>query len=112
MRSRLGEPVTRLKSRFLPVPMRIKRFARVHGYTPNLKSPRSFSEKLLYRILYEDDPLYVLYGCKFVAPYYARALAGSDLKFAKRYAVYKGWTGTASPIFHRLLSSKEVSDQA
>lgn len=43
-----------------PTSARIAQFVKAHGYAPDLADPKTFSEKLLMRILHDDDPYYPL----------------------------------------------------
>jgi len=65
----------------------IARFTSIHGYAPNLRAPKTFSEKLLKRILEDEDPFYPLYGNKLHAPYFLQQREIPDLHFAERYKV-------------------------
>lgn len=67
---------------------RIALFERDHGYTPNLQNPRTFSEKLLKRIMSDDDPHYALYATKLAAPFFLAPRAIEGLHFARRYGVF------------------------
>lgn len=71
------------------VQKKIARFRLKHGYWPNLKEPKKYSEKLLYRILYKRDPHYKLFGCKLTAPIFARDRTDHDLRFPKRLKVFR-----------------------
>jgi hypothetical protein len=65
----------------------IRRFEKRHGYTPNLERPRRYSEKLLLRILEDDDPHYTLYATKLQAPYFVARRDIDRLHFARRLKV-------------------------
>ena len=80
----------RVAKQFSPVdPVRARAliFEEKHGYSPNFYEPKTFSEKLNARILFEDDPYYLLYGTKLFAPYYAEQKVTEQLSFAKRLKV-------------------------
>ena len=81
-----------IKSRNLPVLLHKIKFRFIHGYWPNLDNPRRFSEKILYRILFVDDPLYYLYANKALAPYYIRSLRIEDLKTNETYGTWNKFT--------------------
>ncbi|MEO0492346.1 MAG: ATP-grasp fold amidoligase family protein [Actinomycetota bacterium] len=66
----------------------LRRFETTYGRPPVLDGPRNYTDKMAWRILFDHDPLYPLYGNKLFAPYYAAARAGTDLAFATRYGVY------------------------
>lgn len=61
---------------------KIKKFKRIHGYYPNTNSPTTFSEKLIIRILFDQDPFYEIYAVKHLAKKYIRSLKIPNLKFA------------------------------
>lgn len=52
-------------NRMLNFPLQRMAFRRAHGYSPNFKSPRSFNEKLVARVLYRRDHLFPLISDKF-----------------------------------------------
>lgn len=60
-----------------------------HGFAPDLETPRRFSEKMLRRILSDDDPRYHLYATKLRAPDFCRERSIPDLHFARRYKVVR-----------------------
>lgn len=62
-------------------------FPDIHGYTPNLDHPQLFSEKLLVRILRDDDPFYALYGTKLAAHFFYAARRIPGLLFPRRFKV-------------------------
>lgn len=68
---------------------KIIKFRMVHGYWPNLEHPDTFSEKLLKRIISDDDPDYDLYGMKHFAQYFVRLRNVPELKIAKQFKVTK-----------------------
>lgn len=69
-------------------PPRIARFQQDHGYTPDLANPTTYSEKLLKRILEDDDPHYPLYGSKLAVPFFLAARDIPGLHFPRRLAVH------------------------
>src|SRR5215470_8781738 len=40
-------------------------FRQIHGYAPNLRAPRSFSEKVVHRKLFVQDPRFALLADKW-----------------------------------------------
>lgn len=62
-------------------------FIRKHGYAPNLKSPKRFSEKLLKRILDGHDPNYARYAMKLQAHHFVKGLGIEGLKVAAQLKV-------------------------
>lgn len=80
----------RIKKRFSAldrVQARALAFEKKHGYIPNFYKPKTFSEKLNARILFEEDPYYLLYATKLFAPFYAAEKVKQPLSFAKRLKV-------------------------
>ena len=65
----------------------ISNFYKKHGFDPNLVEPQRFSEKLLARLIYDDDPYYPLYGTKLIAPYFLAKRSIPGLRFAQRFKV-------------------------
>lgn len=68
---------------------KIARFIYKHRYKPNLRTPKKYSEKLLYRILFKRDPRYKLFGCKLTSPVFAKSRTKMDLSFPKQLKVYR-----------------------
>ena len=66
---------------------KIIKFRLVHGYWANLEHPKTFSEKLLKRIISDIDPEYDLYSLKHFAQYFVRLRDLPDLKLAKQLKV-------------------------
>ena len=58
-----------------------------HGYPASLHNPKTFSEKLLRRILVGEDPLYDVYAVKHLAHYFVKAHAIEGLKVARHLKV-------------------------
>lgn len=71
---------------------RLRVFEKRLGFMPNLDAPTRFSEKLVRRILMEDDPFYTLYGTKIYANHFVKGIAPPSLHFAKRYKVARRLT--------------------
>ena len=67
----------------------IRGFQERFGRPPDLDAPQRYTDKLAWRILFENDPLSRIYGNALFAPYYARAVAGDDLTLATRFGVYR-----------------------
>src|SRR5262245_33341589 len=53
-------------------------FRLAHGYWPNLDHPKSFTEKLFYRMLYDRDPMMTLLSDKLGLRDYVAKKVGSD----------------------------------
>lgn len=66
-------------------------YLRCHGRLPNLRSPRRFSEKVQYRKLYGDQPLFTRLADKLLVKEFVAEIAGSDL------VVPTLWHGTTLP---------------
>lgn len=62
-------------------------FEKRHGYPANLQNPKTFSEKLLKRILVGEDPLYDLYAIKHFAHYFVKSRAIDGLKVARHLKI-------------------------
>jgi len=86
---RARRALLRALSRVAPVAMRAHSYKARHGYVPCFARPVSFTEKIHARILYQQDPYYLLYANKLFAPYYATGKTRRTLKFAKRLKVLK-----------------------
>lgn len=54
-------------------------FWRVHGYWPQLRSPRSFEEKVVARMLFDRDPRWTLLSDKILVRDYVASRAGKGL---------------------------------
>ncbi|MGI9577061.1 MAG: hypothetical protein ACR2OH_02545, partial [Microthrixaceae bacterium] len=78
--------------RLFPRTFRRRRFERVHGYVPNLDEPRSFNEKLQYRMLHFDDGNYADYANKARAPNYVQNKVGDELDLARNFGVFRPLT--------------------
>ena len=65
----------------------IDRFAKSHGFAPDLEKPRRFSEKMLRRILFDRDPYYLLYANKLFARTFVSNYRILDLKLVELYKV-------------------------
>ncbi len=76
-------------ARWLPSFAHRLKFFLIHHYWPHLKDPRTFSEKLHYRVHCAEDPYYRLYGCKFTAPYYLQQKTDMEVHIPRRYGVYR-----------------------
>ena len=53
-------------------------FLRAHGYIPNLKEPRTHSERIQHRKLFEDDSLFPLYADKLRVKPVVASILGAD----------------------------------
>ena len=53
-------------------------FYKVHGYWPNLKSPRSFEEKVVSRMLFDRNPLWTLFSDKLRVRDYVAERVGEE----------------------------------
>ena len=53
-------------------------FRQVHGYWPNYLKPRSFSEKVWYRMLFDRNPLWTLLSDKWAVRQYVAERAGTE----------------------------------
>lgn len=71
---------------------RLRIFEKKLGFRPDLAAPKRFSEKLVRRILFDDDPYYSLYGTKLYANHLVKGIAPASLHFAKRYKVTRTLT--------------------
>lgn len=69
---------------------KIRRFKARHGYLPDIENPKTFSEKLLTRILKDRDPHYLIYGTKLNSPNFRPEQIPDELFFADRLKV-KEW---------------------
>jgi hypothetical protein len=54
-------------------------FLKVRGYWPDLKNPRSFEEKLSWRMLFDREPLWTMLSDKLRVRDYVAEKAGSEL---------------------------------
>lgn len=64
-------------------------FEKAHGFRPNIDQPVRFTEKLLRRIILDDDPCYRLYATKLISPHFCASRGIPGLHFAKRYKVLR-----------------------
>jgi len=53
-------------------------FAKSHGYTPNLNNPTTFNEKILYRKIYDRNPLFPILADKYKVRDYIRSVLGKE----------------------------------
>jgi hypothetical protein len=65
----------------------LDKFKAKHGYTPNIETPKRFSEKLLRRIMLDRDPFYHFYANKLFAPDFVSGCQVNDLHIALRYRI-------------------------
>ncbi|MFC2168345.1 ATP-grasp fold amidoligase family protein [Acidobacteriota bacterium] len=62
-------------------------FWKVHGYWPNFKHPRSFSEKVFHRMLFDRDPRWTMVSDKYRVRDYVESILG------KEYLIPLLWKG-------------------
>lgn len=55
-----------------------KKFARIHKYQPDLEDPETFNEKILWRKIYDRNPLFPVLMDKFRARSYVRDVLGNS----------------------------------
>jgi len=80
--SRLKSSIKRhnfiLKEKLTGYKKEINRFYEIQGYKPNLKNPRSFSEKLLWKKFYDRNPLLPVTGDKYQVRKYLEKKLGVE----------------------------------
>src|SRR6185295_9974420 len=54
-------------------------FPTLHGYTPNLREPRSFNEKIVHRKLFVHDPTFTMLADKWAVRDFVAERVGSDI---------------------------------
>ena len=69
--------------------IKIKKYIDRFGRIPDLNEPKTFTEKLLRRVIFDNDPYYYLYGTKLYVPYFLQNRYIKNLNFAKRYGVFR-----------------------
>ena len=69
-------------------------YLRCHGRFPNLRNPRRFSEKVQFRKLYGDQPLFARLADKLLVKDFVAEIAGPDL------VIPTVWSGTTLPSTH------------
>jgi len=55
-----------------------KKFAKVHKYKPDLGDPKTFNEKILWRKIFDRNPLFPVLTDKFLARSYIRDVLGNS----------------------------------
>ncbi|HUE75924.1 MAG TPA: ATP-grasp fold amidoligase family protein, partial [Chloroflexota bacterium] len=84
-----------IRNAFTPIlPMavyRILKFRIQIGHFPNLRNPKSYNEKLLYKTLYDRREILTLFADKYRVRDYVRQKVGGDITFPETYAVYENW---------------------
>lgn len=74
----------------LPLPIRrVVRFYNAFGYVPNLYNPKTFNEKVLYKLRRDRRNFIKIAEDKFLARQYVEQKLGSSINFAKLYGVYE-----------------------
>jgi hypothetical protein len=61
------------------------------GRFPDLRHPITYTDKVLYKSLYDRRPLLTLFADKYRVRDYVRKKVGDDVHFAHTYAVYDRW---------------------
>lgn len=56
-----------------------RRFLRITGYKPNIKNPTSFNEKILWKKIYDRNPLLPKTADKYLVRTYVREILGEDI---------------------------------
>src|SRR5437764_10731761 len=79
----LGDKPADWVMRMLCVP----HFWRTHRYWPRFKHPRSYSEKVWYRMLFERDPRWITLSDKLAMRDYVKSRVGQE------YLIPLLWTG-------------------
>lgn len=78
----------------LPLPVRrIVRFYNACGYMPNLYKPKTFNEKVLYKLRRDRREFIKIAEDKFLARQYVEQKLGSSIEFPKLYGVYEDASG-------------------
>ena len=70
----------------IPYNRKLEIFEKVF-YKPNIDNPKLFSEKVLTRVLKDEDPRYSLYGKKLYVPYFLANRVPKGLKFPRRLKI-------------------------
>lgn len=65
----------------------VLRFRQQHGFSPDLVNPQRFSEKLLWRILFDRNPYYLLHCNKLYVRSYLLPKEIEGLRFVRLYQV-------------------------
>jgi hypothetical protein len=74
----LNAVVLRLPTWLLVAPAAILTFRRRHGYFPNLRMPKTFSEKILYRKLFDRRPILTVIADKIAIREYVSGRIGPE----------------------------------
>jgi len=70
----------------IPYNRKLEIFEKVF-YKPNINNPKLFSEKVITRVLKDEDPRYSLYGKKLYVPYFLANRIPKGLKFPRRLKI-------------------------
>jgi hypothetical protein len=62
----------------LGAPKLKRRFLKRHGYRPNLENPKTFSEKIQWRKLYDKNPIFPVLSNKYLVRQYIADRLGQD----------------------------------
>ena len=63
-------------------------YKRIWGFYPNLKMPKRFTEKLIWRIVYDHNPLYTQLADKVAVRDWVSDRLGGQKPFPKCYGIY------------------------